>query len=262
MDLTRLLTGETQMHPFDARRVGRRRGRRETGHIPKGTKLVDVIPLAVVAGGAPRPHFAKCICVPLAVGSVGVARRARLAPLGRRNGSLANQESEHGDAVREDDTDGCAIGDDDVPATWAHETSHTTPAVRRCPGEVDFETAASNVRDGSTRVTGDRGDDTEQGLARRDRDQTEVVIERLLAAYDEGDALADRRRLVAGRDHNAELRRRSRTHYERDEAGEDERLHASTTPKTAQAVPSDSSVGGSEPRGTQVLPTGRPRKRS
>lgn len=110
-----------------------------------------------------------------------------------------NRERKHRDAVRDDDTDGSAIRDDDAPATLAGESSHTAPAVRRGPGEVDLETAAWDVLNGATRVTGDRGDDPEHRLARRNRNQTEVVVEVTLATDNERVPLANRRCRVARR---------------------------------------------------------------
>jgi hypothetical protein len=113
------------------------------------------------------------------------ARRGLSSGLLKR---LASGQGEHRDAVRDDDPDRSTVRDDDALLTQAPETRHAAPASRRGPREVDLETAASDVRDRSARVAGDRGDDAEHGLARRDGNESEVVIERPLAADDERDA--------------------------------------------------------------------------
>jgi hypothetical protein len=63
------------------------------------------------------------------------------------------------------------LGNDDAPAAGTREASDSTPTIRGDPGEINHEAVTSDIRIGAAGVSGDRRDDAEHRLARRNRNQ-------------------------------------------------------------------------------------------
>jgi hypothetical protein len=140
-----------------------------------------------------------------------------------------NREREHCRAVRDHNSDRPPIRNDDTPKSGSREASCATPAVRCNSRQPDLEAVASDVWIRPAGVAGDRRDDTEDGLPRRDRDQSQVVLERLLGPEYERDLLAHRRCGIGSRDRDPELRSSRRAHDESDEADHEPGPRASST---------------------------------
>jgi hypothetical protein len=157
-----------------------------------------------------------------------------------------NREREHRCAVRDHDSDRPPVGNDDTPKSSSREASRAAPARRCKPCQPDLEAVTSDVRIRPACVAGDRRYDTEDGLSWRDRDESEIVFERLFSPEYERNLLADRRGLVGGRDRDPELRSCRRADDERAEADREYGLHAFST--TERRDP----VHGAEARGDRA----------
>jgi hypothetical protein len=118
-----------------------------------------------------------------------------------------------------------ARGNNDVPAACASKASDTAPAVGSDADEVDLVAVLGHVWVRMTRVASNGGNNVEDRLARRDRHETRVEVQRALTSNEQRDPLSAGGGQVARRDRHARLRE-GRSAYDKHEHRESgESLH-------------------------------------
>src|SRR6266545_1987124 len=159
-------------------------------------------------------------------------------------GASVNAKPEQGRPIRDDYSDRPPVGNDDTPESAAPEASRAAPTIRRNLAELDLEAMAGDVRIGAARVSGNCRDDAKHRLTWCDRDQAQVVGQRLVGSDHERHALVHCGRGVARDDRDVELRERRSAPRERDQSESGESFHARPTPPATVRVHRPFILGG------------------